>query len=235
MRILRRCLLPLFTAFVVAAAILLPPYLSRLGDQKRMNEIHMETISGDRLSVKATTLRERIDLLYRWQNGELEAITQPLTSYELQTKIQPMAYQSVDKLYQAVPLMASVLQSVWSPDVISGNRLLLRDGYHGLIASVLQLRGTRQAALVIDEQTGLVLSLTLSESDLGPLEPMDAYSTAPCAMEYMDYLGLGGVMMDGGEIETLFNLSGTNVYYLLRSVPGEFSLAPVDFQSTTSS
>ncbi len=227
MKILRRCLLPLFTAFVVAAAILLPPYLSRLGDQKRMNEIHTETISGDRLSLKATTLRERIYLLYRWQNGDLEAITQPLTSYELETKIQPMVYQSVDELYQAVPLMAGVLQGVWAPDGITGNRLLLRDGYHGLIASVLQLRGTRQATLMIDEQTGLVLSLTVGGNDLGPLEPMDNYSTVACAMEYVDYLGLGGVTMDGGEMETLFNLSGTNVYYLLRSVPGEFSLAPV--------
>lgn len=234
MRILRRYLLPLLTALVVAAAILLPPYLSRLGDQKRMNEIHTETISGDRLSVKSTTLRERIYLLYRWQNGELEAITQPLSTYELQTKIQPMVYQSVDALYQAVPHLAGVLEGIWAPDGITGNRLLLRDVYHGLIASVLQLRGSRQAALVIDEQTGLVLSLTLGGDDQGPLEPMDAYGTATCALEYVYYLGLSGATLNGGEMETVFNLSGTNVYYLLRSVPGEFSLAPVDYQSTMS-
>ena len=226
MKTVKRWLLPALTCLIVVAAVLLPPYLSQMRDRGLTDTDHTEAVNGDRLSLKEATLEQRIGLLYRWENGEqIDAVTQPFSNEELERDIQPAVFESYDELCREVPTLASALDW-WAPGEVTGSRLLLRDAAGGLSASMLQLRGTfPDAELIIDERTGLVLSLTVDRMPTTP-DSVDTGGCADCAWEYLSYLGIDGEMVSSGETTAILRLPACGVDYLFQNEVGEIAIGP---------
>lgn len=234
MKTVKRWLLPALTCLIVAAAVLLPPYLSQIRDRGLMDIVHTEAVSGDRLSLKEATLEQRIGLLYRWENGEqIDAVTQPFSEEELERDIRPAVFASYNELCREVPTLGGALEDWWAPDAVTGSRLLLRDAAGGLSASMLQLRGTfPDAELIIDERTGLVLFLTVSSTPVAngtPTAPdnFGAGGCADCPWEYLGYLGLEGEIISSGKTMAILRLPACGADYLVQNDGSEFAVRPI--------
>ena len=231
MKILKRRLLPLLTCLIAVAAILLPPHISQAKDAQLMDGVHAETLAEDRLCLQESTLSQRIKLLYLWMtNGKISALTQPVSEDEMNTDILPAAETALDGLFQKVTTIADAIP--FMPEITSGSRLFLRTA-SGLSASMILLQGGQwghaefTTEVVIDEQTGRVLSFTLECAQVPEGYSFGIVNPFTCAQEYSNYIGMdvkGMTLWSNMAIEC--GLSGCDVTYMFFSDGQTISIQP---------
>ncbi|MDE7389458.1 MAG: hypothetical protein K2M82_00725 [Lachnospiraceae bacterium] len=224
MKIFKKWLLPVLTCLIAAVAILLPPHISETKDTRLLNGIHTETLAEDRSSLQESSLSQRIELLYLWTKGDkIDALTQRFSEDEMNTNILPVAETALNDLFQEVPAMADVIPSM--PEITTGSRLFLRDTASGLSANMLLLQGGQYShdefivELIVDEQTGLVLSFT-QENNLAPEGYVfGTYDRTLCAQEYLNYIGIDAepIRIESENMAAGYRLSECDVIYLFLS------------------
>lgn len=245
MKLLKRWLLPALTCLIAAAAVLLPPRLSRARDARLLDAVHIEAAAGDRTSTEETTLDQRIGLLYRWATGgSIVSLSQPFSEEELERDIRPFIDDSFDLFCRSVPIIGDNMAQV-EADLRAG-RLLLRDTESGRSASMIQVRGktdktlwgeTGTEELLIDEQTGLVLSFSfngaldvfwdfpsadaVAHASAGTFRGLDEKIAGESVRPYLEYLGVDGELTQlewdghGADVKAVavFTLEGCEAEY----------------------
>lgn len=175
--------LPLLTALVVLAAVLLPRQISALRDRGMLSAVHVQSLSEEDLSVREVPLPEKLTLLWRAvQYPDLEIFS---TSQPLASPGEPGADQAAEAFSQAMEYLADwgILPDSIDPDTLEfqgGSRAVYvrSDGYQSV--SMLYLQGASAHRdsfwVVADEETGLPVwidcNLRSEKKDLLPAEEL---------------------------------------------------------------
>ena len=154
--------LPLLTALVVLAAVLLPRQISALRDRGMLAAFHVEPLSEEDLTVPELSLPEKLELLWRAvQDPALEVFT---SSQSLASPGDPASEQAADAFSRGMDCLLEwrILPEGVDRDSLEfqgGTRTVYvrSDGYQSV--SMLYLQGTNAGRdsfwIVVDEETGL--------------------------------------------------------------------------------
>ena len=169
MRYLKKWKLPVLTAVVVLAAVLLPRQISALRDRGTLGVLHTEPLSEEDLSARSLSMPEKLELLGRaiwYPDLEIFSTTQPLPSSG-----QSGAEQAEAAFFRAVEHLSSwgIFPESFDASTLKfegGSRAVYMRGDEYQSASVLYLQGgtaNRDSFwLVVDEETGLPIWIDCS-------------------------------------------------------------------------
>lgn len=200
MKAVKRWLLPVLTCLIVAAAVLLPPYLSQIRDRELTDTVHTEPAAvKDYSALEPAALPDRVWFLARWAAGDdsMSAATQPLTGGESGEKFQARMLAALAGFNDAIPELNFSLDFCRAAE-FTASSLLLRDenGEFARMFRVCWSQGEgREVEVVVDGETDLVLSY---RDDTGltthPAPGPKGYELL--AGLYFSYLGLPGQFND---------------------------------------
>lgn len=154
--------LPLLTALVVLAAVLLPRQISALRDRGMLAALHVKPLSEEDLTVPELSLPEKLELLWRAvQDPALEVFS---SSQSLASPGDPASEQAADAFSRGMDCLLEwrILPEGVDRDSLEfqgGTRTVYvrSDGYQSV--SMLYLQGTNAGRdsfwIVVDEETGL--------------------------------------------------------------------------------
>lgn len=231
MKWLNKWLLPLCAGLLLIAAALLPPQLSAWRDG-RLYGVHTEEMESVGLPLSVPELPERIELLSRWLEDPDSVVyaTQELGADDQAAGSGYTAQALYDRelvgLARAASLPdSSVAETFWEGGQCGYVQLYLRGdrvNVEYLLVTVWSRETDAYMNLVIDEESGLTLSLTLVHPSLALYEK-DALRLGAA---FMERLGLDYRLQDEGN-QARFRLSGSYVEYVC-STAGHLQIMPRD-------
>jgi hypothetical protein len=171
-RYLKKWKLPVLTAVIVLAAVLLPRQISALRDRGTLGVLHTEPLSEEDLSARSLSMPEKLELLGRaiwYPDLEIFSTTQSLPSSGQSESGQ--AEQAEAVFFQAVEYLTSwgILPESFDASTLKfegGSRAVYMRGDEYQSVSVLYLQGGTNNRdsfwLVADEETGLPIWIDCS-------------------------------------------------------------------------
>ena len=231
MKRLNKWLLPLCAGLLLIAAALLPPQLSAWRDG-RLYGVHTEEMESVGVALTVPELPERIELLSRWlaDPDAVVSATQELAGTDPAAgsgyTAQALYDRELEGLARAASLPDSgVAETFWEGGRCSYIQLYLRGdrvNVEYLIVTVWSREADAYMELVIDEESGLTLALTLAHPSLY-LYGKDALRLGTA---FVERLGVDYRLQDEGDLAR-FRLSGSYVEYVC-STAGMLQIMPRD-------
>ena len=224
--------LPLLTALVVLAAVLLPRQISALRDRGMLAAVHVQSLSEEDLSVREVPLPEKLELLWRavqYPDLEIFSTSQPLAT----APGEPGADQAAEAFFQAMESLADwgVLPDSIDPDTLEfqgGSRAVYvrSDGYQSVSMLYLQGVSAHQDSfwIVVDEETGLPvwIDCALRSVKKGHL------SAEELGRRFLDGLGLE-IRQRGSGVWEIEGAGGLTYSAQVESYYGRICVEPLGF------
>lgn len=234
MKLVKKWLFPILTCLIVAGAVVLPPYISYIRDERQFfGQIHTSELDAEALPVwESRNLLERMKLYARWstdQSGDREIIPSLQTvlaneESENMELAEQILNRALDYLTQAGVLPAYLFEFPFENTVI--NRVLLWDpdsmNSHNSAEywSVTADFGDRHLWIIIDSESGLPLKFSLFDPDMAQwLQYKDPDTLPNMAERYFDLLDLyvemeeTDIPSDASPWERNFYIRGTEIEY----------------------
>ena len=210
MKLVKKWLFPILTCLIVIGAVVLPPYISYVRDNRQFfGQIHTSEFEADALPVwEGRDLLERLELYARWSTDDVgyrEII--PSSQAAMLTEdpadeefAEQVLDQALDYLTQADVLPAYLFE--FPPEHIGMTRLLLWDpGNMNSHNSAEYWSATADFGenchvwIVIDGESGLPLKLSLTDYNMAQwLSYKDPVTLPDMAAQFFDLLGLEAQM-----------------------------------------
>ena len=235
MKLVKKWLFPILTCLIVAGAVVLPPYISHIRDNRQFfGQIHTSELDAEALPVwEGRDLLERIELYARWstdQVGYREIIpsfqstlfTENPADAELAEQVLD---QALDYLTWAGVLPAYLFEFppehigmtrvlLWDPDSMSGRNSA---EYWSATADFGE---NCHVWIIIDGESGLPLKFSLSDYNMAQwLSYKDPVTLPVMAADFFGLLGLEAQMSatilpsDTAPWEYGFVIEGTEIEY----------------------
>ena len=235
MKLVKKWLFPILTCLTVAGAVVLPPYISHIRDNRQFfGQIHTSELDAEALPVwEGRDLLERLELYARWstdQVGYREIIpsfqstlfTENPADAELAEQVLD---QALDYLTWAGVLPAYLFEFppehigmtrvlLWDPDSMSGRNSA---EYWSATADFGE---NCHVWIVIDGESGLPLTLSLSDPNMAQwLVYQDPNTLPDLAERFFDLLDLyvemeeTDIPSDASPWERYFYIKGTAIRY----------------------
>ncbi len=230
MRRLKKWLLPALTCLIVAGAAVLPPYLSRLGDQRLFGQIHTEELAADSFPVREPlTFRERLALYAGQYDSAHPVLSFRDNGYFEEPKDKELVEAAMKQLMEAGIVSDWVFRETAFDDVAAA-RLLLWDpagegvqepsaywdvewNYHS------DKRRQASVSLVLDAETGLPIHLYIGDTNMSQWLPYDTDALGAWAGRFLALLGL-----EFREVESAYPMfdPSLNLRYAVAESPVHF-------------
>ena len=243
MKLIKKCLFPILTCLIVAGAVVLPPYISYVRDDRQFYaQIHTSELDAEALPAwEGRDLLERIELYARWSTdhvGYRESIPSSQAALfvddlaEEKFAVQLMGQAAVRMLGQALDdlTQAGVLPDYpfeFPMEHIGMTRLLLWDPGNmnsqnsaEYWSATVDFGENCHVWIVIDGESGLPLTLRLSDPNLVQwLIYQDPDTLPDLAERFFDLLDLyvemeeTDIPSDASPWERYFYIKGTAIRY----------------------
>ena len=227
MKLMKKWLFPIFTCLIAIGAVILPPFISLVKDNRQFAQIQTSELNADVLPVwEGRNQLERLELYVRWSTDHSEIIPSFQTVLaDEDSRNEELAEQALNRLIQAGVLPAYLFE--FPLEYISMNRILLWDPADS-ISSQEPVEFWRITAgfengslwMTVDGESGLPLTLSLSDPNMAQWLPYKDPETLPnMAEHYFDLLDLEAepletdVPSDAAPWERYFVIKGTEVQY----------------------
>lgn len=209
----RQALPPLLVGLTVLVLALLPPRLSRLGDEELAGTVHAEALAEDsNFPVRPPDMAGRVWLLgqWLWSPGEVTIVQQEIQEPESLEEVQAQARQALTELTEAGVLPSGRPDF---PEGFAASRFYLRNPADLSSAGFLLVENRdqreRTLSMVLDLETGLALSFRLAGQDVQP-----ELSSEEAGRRFLDRLGLAyEALGNSGNYES-FRLSAFGTVFL---------------------
>ena len=230
MKLVKKWLFPILTCLIVAGAVVLPPYISHIRDNRQFfGQIHTSELDAEALPVReGRGLLERLELYARWSTAPTEIIPSFQTGrepVEVELADAELVERALNYLTHAGVLPAYLFEfPLESPNI---TRILLWDpadrisGRNSIeYCSVVAGWGKGSLWIVIDSESGLPLKLSLTDYNMAQwLEYQDPNTLPALAEQYFELLGLKAQVFetilpsDTAPWEYGFVIEGTEIEY----------------------
>ena len=228
---LSKYLFPILTCLIVAGAVVLPPYISHIRDERQFyDQIHTSELNADALPVwESRNLLERMKLYARWETDRSAIIPSLQTvladeESENMELAEQILNRALDYMIQAGVLPADLFEFPFENTVIK--RVLLWDTdsmnsrnsaeYWSLEADF----GDPHLWIIIDSESGLPLKFSLSDYNMAQwLVYQDPDTLPDLAERFFDLLDLyvemeeTDIPSDASPWERYFCIRGTAIRY----------------------
>ena len=231
MKLVKKWLFPILTCLIVAGAVVLPPYISHIRDNRQFfGQIHTSELDAEALPVwEGRDLLERLELYARWHTDPSEIIPSFQAPIEAEL-VYSLAYiglaeQALDHLAQADIIPAHFLQ--YPLELIKMDRILLWDPTENM-GSQEPVQFWKVTAylnkvflwITIDGESGLPLEMSLSDPDMARwLSYKDPDALPGLAERFFDIWELKSELvqtllpLDAAPWEWRFVTEGTEIQY----------------------
>ncbi len=228
MKYLTRWLLPAITVLTVLAAAFLPEKLSQFQDQKLFHAVHSEEMSSNSsLPIWTPNLIQKLSLLDLWSNypDDSTTISRSLSDSESTPEerrtMEEMVYTELTSLMEAQILSKDLFPKNYR--LSSAQRFYIQDSQESsgnwflsveLYEDIIYDSNYWSAWMILDEETGKMLRLTLYSSKILPSVSLEAIGKA-----FLDRLGIEYETPKKNGPYVIFPLKETKLQYIILLEP----------------